>query len=241
MLTRNDTRESVVVPAHNAAGTISETLRSLLAQSWDPWEALIVDDGSTDDTAAVASRMASHDSRIRCVSQKQGGVSAARNKGVEHARSDWLLFLDADDWLLPAYLRRMNAVLTASANVDAAFCGAARVTPDGLHVKEDYHDESGDMFHTFAHHAVFPIHACIGRKSIVQSVGDSIYRFARAKSGISGSGSPARAPDSSASPERCSRCIACVQDPRPWTTSKCSGMAPGNYPGTLAGPARLEP
>src|SRR5215203_518276 len=71
----------------------------------------------------------SHDSRIRCVSQEQGGVSAARNKGVEHARSDWLLFLDADDWLLPANLRRMNTMLTASANVDAAFCGAATERP----------------------------------------------------------------------------------------------------------------
>jgi glycosyltransferase involved in cell wall biosynthesis len=215
---------SVVIPARNATETISETLQSLLVQSSDHWEAIVVDDGSTDETAALASRFAGCDARIRCVSQNQGGVSAARNKGVELARSDWVLFLDADDWLLPAYLERMHAVLESSGNVDAAFCGAARVTPDGLRVKEDYHDEAGNMFHTFAHHAVFPIHACIVRKSIVQSVGDSIYRFARAKIGISGSGSLARAPDSSVSPERCSRCIACVQDPRPWTTSKCSGM-----------------
>jgi peptidoglycan/xylan/chitin deacetylase (PgdA/CDA1 family)/GT2 family glycosyltransferase len=168
---RNRARVSVVIPARNATETISETLQSLLVQSSDHWEAIVVDDGSTDETAALASRFAGCDARIRCVSQNQGGVSAARNKGVELARSDWVLFLDADDWLLPAYLERMHAVLESSGNVDAAFCGAARVTPDGLRVKEDYHDEAGDMFHYFAQWAVFPIHACVVRKSIVQSVG----------------------------------------------------------------------
>jgi len=167
----NDARVSVIVPAHNAAGTIFETLESLLAQTYDGWEAVVVDDGSADGTAAVASGFAERDARIRCVSKKQGGVSAARNAGVELAHFDWLLFLDADDWLLPSHLERMVRVLESIAGFDAVFCAAARVTPDGHRINEDFYDEPGDMFHLFARHAIFPIHACVVRKSIVESVG----------------------------------------------------------------------
>jgi peptidoglycan/xylan/chitin deacetylase (PgdA/CDA1 family)/2-polyprenyl-3-methyl-5-hydroxy-6-metoxy-1,4-benzoquinol methylase len=169
---KDNVRVSVIIPTHNAAGTTHETLESLLAQTSNRWEAIIVDDGSSDDTAAVAAAfVAKPDARIRYVRQEQNGVSAARNAGVERARFDWLLFLDADDWVLPSYLERMVKVLESGIGVDAIFCGAAGVTLDGLHVKEDYDYEPGDMFHNFARRRVFPIHACIVRKSAVQSVG----------------------------------------------------------------------
>lgn len=91
---------SVVIPAHNAAATIAETLQSLQSQSFTGWEAIVVDDGSRDTTSEIVSRFAQEDSRIRIVSQPNQGVSAARNTGIEHAGADWLLFLDADDWIL---------------------------------------------------------------------------------------------------------------------------------------------
>jgi glycosyltransferase involved in cell wall biosynthesis len=171
MPTNDNARVSFIIPAHNAAKTIAETLESLLAQTSDSWEAIVVDDGSSDDTVVVASAYANRDGRIRYVRRERGGVSAARNAGVTLARFDWLLFLDADDWLLPSYLERMIGVLESGIGVDAVFCGAARVTPDGIRVREDYHDESDDMFETFACRRVFPIHACVVRKSIVESVG----------------------------------------------------------------------
>ena len=95
---------SVVIPAHNAEETIAKTLQSLLAQTLLNWEAIVVDDGSVDRTVEVIKAVASQDSRIRVVSQSNMGVSAARNTGIHLAQSDWLLFLDADDWIAPDHL-----------------------------------------------------------------------------------------------------------------------------------------
>src|SRR4051812_32020991 len=98
---------SVVIPAHNAGDTLGDTLASLYAQTFAAWEALVVDDGSSDDTAEVAAAWAARDLRIRVLGRSQGGVSAARNDGIAEARHDWLLFLDADDRLDPDHLSRM--------------------------------------------------------------------------------------------------------------------------------------
>ena len=171
MPTDGNARVSVIVPAHNAARTISETLESLLAQTSDSWEAIVVDDGSSDETVVVASSYANRDARVRYVRRERGGVSAARNAGITLARFDWLLFLDADDWLLASYLERMIGVLESGIGVDAVYCGAARVTLDGIRVREVYRDEPVDLFETFACRPVFPIHACVVRKSTVESVG----------------------------------------------------------------------
>src|SRR5438045_6025761 len=97
---------SVIIPAYNASATLAETVESLLAQTCSHWEAIIVDDGSDDDTVAVAKSFAERDMRIRVVRQPHQGISAARNTGIDQARYEWLLFLDADDWLLPRALER---------------------------------------------------------------------------------------------------------------------------------------
>ncbi|MFN3530989.1 MAG: glycosyltransferase family 2 protein [Candidatus Brocadia sp.] len=162
---------SVVIPAHNAAKMIAETLESLLAQSFTNWEAIIIDDGSNDGTAAVAGSFAKKDHRIRIVSQQKMGVSAARNMGISMASFDWLLFLDADDLILPQYLERMTRLLISDPSLDAVYCNWARVARDGTLVKEEFCRLTGDMFSTFARRALFPIHACIVRRSLVMAVG----------------------------------------------------------------------
>lgn len=108
---------SVIIPARNAASTLAQTLQSLLAQDWTDWEAVIVDDGSTDDTARLIDRWAHRDPRIRGITGPQRGVSAARNAGVAASRGVLIAFLDADDlWLTGklaahvAYLRRQKDV-----------------------------------------------------------------------------------------------------------------------------------
>ncbi len=83
---------SVVTPAHNAAGTITETLRSLCAQIYPHLEAIVVDDGSSDETAALVERFAKQDPRISSVSGPQKGVSARRNIGMSLPRFDWLRY-----------------------------------------------------------------------------------------------------------------------------------------------------
>ncbi len=164
---------SVIIPAHNAAGTLAETLESVRAQTFTDWEAIVIDDGSSDETAAIARSFAKKDHRIRLVSQPKAGVSFARNTGIRSACYDWLLFLDSDDWILPPMIASMTNVLISNPRLDAVHCGWAYVTPDGKRFGDSYWSppESDNLFPTFAQTCPFTIHACIVRKSIVKSLG----------------------------------------------------------------------
>jgi len=92
---------AVVIPAHNAAAFLPLALQSLQQQTQPPHEVVVVDDGSTDDTAAVAEGLGA-----TVVRQAQRGPAAARNRGIEVSRSPLVAFLDADDWFAPAKLGR---------------------------------------------------------------------------------------------------------------------------------------
>jgi hypothetical protein len=162
---------SIIVPAYNSAATLGETLHSVATQTTSDWEVVIVNDGSTDATAAIAAEFARRDERIRILTQPNGGEAAARNSGIAAARHDWLVFLDADDWIAPAYLERLSAALAADPSLDAIHCGWARVACDGTQVIEQYRPPTGDLFPTLARRAAFAVHACIVRKSLVNSVG----------------------------------------------------------------------
>ncbi len=104
---------SVVIPAYNAAATIDETLRSVRAQTHEHLEILIVDDGSRDDTLAIARRHAEMDTRVHVLSQPNAGVAAARNAGWRRARSDFIAFVDADDLWAPTKIERQLEALLA--------------------------------------------------------------------------------------------------------------------------------
>ncbi|HYZ23506.1 MAG TPA: glycosyltransferase family A protein, partial [Rhodopila sp.] len=91
---------AVVTPAFNVAPYIADAIASVIAQTHRDWSLVVVDDGSTDPTAEVATSF--RDPRIHILRQPNSGVSAARNRGIAEAgRSDAFLFLDADDWLAP--------------------------------------------------------------------------------------------------------------------------------------------
>lgn len=94
---------SVVIPLYNKEPIIEKTLNSVLSQDYSDFEVVIVDDGSTDNS--VAQVEAIHDSRIRLLRQENGGPSKARNTGVKNAKGEWIVFLDADDELLPGALK----------------------------------------------------------------------------------------------------------------------------------------
>ena len=93
---------SVIIPVYNGAGTIQRAVASVLKQSYPAVEIVVVDDGSTDETARVVAAMGS---RVTYIRQANAGVAAARNAGVRQATGDWLAFLDADDSYYPDRLR----------------------------------------------------------------------------------------------------------------------------------------
>lgn len=104
---RRDLLVSVIVPAYNASDTLGEALESLRNQTCGDWEAIVIDDGSADDTERVAHFFSKRDKRFRIVCQENKGVSVARNVGMSLAQGEWLAFLDADDTLSPGYLEGM--------------------------------------------------------------------------------------------------------------------------------------
>lgn len=92
---------SILMPAYNAAPYIAESIQSILAQTWQNWELIIVDDGSKDDTFAIAQSFAQKESRIQAIKQANAGASAARNRAFELSKGDFVKYFDADDLLNP--------------------------------------------------------------------------------------------------------------------------------------------
>lgn len=105
---------SVIMPAYNAAAFIARTLASLQAQTFRDFEAIVVDDGSTDGTAAVVRQAVAGDHRFRLIQQANGGVAAARNRALAEARGRYVANLDADDIWRPSFLQRTVAALEAA-------------------------------------------------------------------------------------------------------------------------------
>ncbi|WP_372716856.1 glycosyltransferase family 2 protein [Novipirellula sp.] len=106
MTSKNNPLISVVIPCYNASVFIRETLDSVRSQTYKPLEVIIVDDGSTDDSVAIAE---SYGSFVSVIQQENQGESVARNRGIEEAKGDWIAFLDADDVWAPKKLQRQVA------------------------------------------------------------------------------------------------------------------------------------
>lgn len=124
-------RFSVVTPAYNASATLAETVASVRAQTFANWELVIVDDGSTDGTLALAQRLAADDPRIRVVTQANRGSGGAYNTAVREARSDLLVMLSADDVLLPEHLAAMDALVAGHPEASVFTCNGYYEYPDG--------------------------------------------------------------------------------------------------------------
>ena len=115
---------SVVIPSFNAGRWIAASLDSVLAQTRPPDEVIVVDDGSTDDTAAVLAR---YGDRVRVVRASHGGLAAARNLGLAMAGGDWIAFQDADDVAHPERLAALEAQLASEPQADGVFADGARL------------------------------------------------------------------------------------------------------------------
>lgn len=120
---------SIVVPAFNAAATLVPTLRSLLDQTFRDFEIVVIDDGSTDATRALAESF--DDARIRVISQQNRGLAGARNSGIHHALGAFVGFCDADDLWMPEKLERHVAHLRARPEVGLSFAGSTMIDSVG--------------------------------------------------------------------------------------------------------------
>ena len=105
---------SIVIPVYNKAEYISDCLESLLQQDFDDFEIIAVNDGSTDDSGRICDEKAAEDARIRVIHTENGGVTAARRKGVEQAAGEYIMFVDADDKLLPGAIKTLYKAIEKS-------------------------------------------------------------------------------------------------------------------------------
>jgi glycosyltransferase involved in cell wall biosynthesis len=131
---------SVVVPAYNAQRTLDATLDSVRAQTHRALEIVVVDDGSTDGTRAIAERHATADARVRVIAQTNAGVAAARNAGWRDARADFVAFVDADDLWAPRKIElQLEALLAGGSSAGLAYCWLDRIDAAG-NVTCEYRD-----------------------------------------------------------------------------------------------------
>ena len=122
---------SIITPAYKAANTITQTIESVLTQSYPHWELLIADDCSPDTTAQVVSHFAAQDARIKLIGlAHNGGPARARNAALEQARGRWIAFLDSDD-VWPANKLERSLNFARSTQAALVFTGFRRMSADG--------------------------------------------------------------------------------------------------------------
>ncbi len=128
---------SVIIPAYNYAHTVERAITSVLNQSIDDWELLVIDDGSTDNTAEVLAALASaHKDQFQWFRQQNAGLSAVRNKGIDNTTGDYLVFLDADDELEKDALKVLGCAVEENPQAALLIGGYTSVSehrPDKYH------------------------------------------------------------------------------------------------------------
>ncbi|MFN3543481.1 MAG: glycosyltransferase family 2 protein [Thiobacillus sp.] len=164
-------RVSIVMPCHNAERHLPVSVGSVLAQSFQDWELIAIDDGSQDGTSAWFE--AQHDPRIHVIRQANQGVSAARNRGLAQCKGEYIGFLDADDTWDPEFLSTLLGELDTHPEAVLAYCGWQNLGLPGPRgqpfIPPDY--EGPDKTRLLLESCRWPIHACLTRQSAIRRVG----------------------------------------------------------------------
>jgi glycosyltransferase involved in cell wall biosynthesis len=163
---------SVIMPCHNQAQFLPEAVASLQAQTYPYWECIIVNDGSSDNTAKVGATLVAGDPRVRLVNQQNRGLPGARNRGLDDARGELIHFLDADDYILPQMYKEMTRVFQTRSDVSVVYSGYQFVKANREPLRSiSALAEPADVFHNLLERNLWPCHAVMVRKAAIDSVG----------------------------------------------------------------------
>lgn len=122
---------SVIVPIYNVETYLGKCLNSILEQTFTDYELILVDDGSTDSSGDIADEYALKDDRISVIHKKNGGLSDARNHGIEKANGEYICFIDSDDWIEKTYLEELHE-LAVKNEADITICDYQKNTGDSV-------------------------------------------------------------------------------------------------------------
>lgn len=120
---------SVITPCYNGEKYLAETIESVLAQTYKKWEMIIIDDGSKDSSAKIASEYAARNPRVRLITQENAGSAAARNHGIRECQGQYIALLDADDIWLPTFLEKQIAFMKEK-RAYCVTCGYGRINAE---------------------------------------------------------------------------------------------------------------
>ncbi|MBX5019974.1 glycosyltransferase [Rhizobium lentis] len=164
---------SFLIPAYNADDTLAECIASLQTQTRSNWQAVVIDDGSTDHTWEVLQDIAKADSRILAARQENAGAAAARNHAARLAAAPLLCMLDADDWLDPSFVESMQPEAADASPAVIAYCAYRRVAPDGrlMRIEQPPILTGNVAKQEFSSFCALAIHAVVFPRSLFELVG----------------------------------------------------------------------
>ena len=138
---------TIIVPVYKVECYLPYCIDSILAQTFTNWELLLVDDGSPDGSGAICDEYARKDKRIRVFHKENGGVSSARNLGLENAFGRWVTFIDADDYILPDFINGLYKPIEKGELVDFVHGGCCNVKNGNIvSINQSYEDYIGENF-----------------------------------------------------------------------------------------------
>ena len=164
---------SIIIPAYNAGKYIRGSIKTILEQTYNNFEIIIVDDGSTDNTAQMVRDEYQGDARIKLISQKNGGVAVARNNGIRTAKGEYIAFLDPDDYYLPSKIEKEVKFLQDHPEFDIAYCNVKHFYDDNLNELYQHQGKtpSGQVFENLLDGFFGQLNTVLIPKRILEKVG----------------------------------------------------------------------
>lgn len=163
---------SIIVPSFNHANFLKDCICSIIAQTSETWQMILVNDGSIDNTEAVVKEFSEYDRRLCYIYQENQGLSMARNAGLKEAKGEYLLFLDADDWLEPNCLELFSSIVRGRPEFELFRCGYSYYDqPRGNLFHTHIPSKSGEIWPAVLVENIGPCHSILIKRSFAEILG----------------------------------------------------------------------
>lgn len=159
---------SIIVPVYNNATSLSRCIGSIIGQTYQDWELILVNDGSTDESLAVGQSLMSEDRRIQLYTKANGGVSSARNLGLEKSTGEYVVFVDSDDWVAPDFLQTLVDKRDSDVVISSFVCEYGDHRKEEQLRDEYIHITSSGLNDILMHGAVMTVWGKLLKKDIIK-------------------------------------------------------------------------